>query len=98
MASILDFIKAQIFKLVDSFKMKNPTAFAVVASTLLGIYTVIENLLKSGVITDVVLFKIPFLNIDVSITMLIVCVLTLLGAHTPPPQKGETPDVNTNEP
>ncbi len=97
MESIFDFIKAQVWKLVDSFKMKNPIAFSFVASILLGIYAVVDNLIKAGTIPDSILFKIPVLNVDVTIMGLIVCVLTLLGAHTPPPKGGEAPE-NTTEP
>ena len=85
MNAVLEFIRVQLSKFVDSFKAKNPTAFFVTGGLLYAIWFTIDSSLGAGSITDTVL-KIPVLGeiyILDTIKNVLVFLLMMFGAHTP---------------
>lgn len=66
--------------LIDSFKMKNPKAFAVVSAVILGLFYVVNYVLGLDVLNESLANTFTWIA-----NIVLVPLLALLGAHTPKP-------------
>ena len=84
MSNITETIIRLLSGFVDQFKMKNPQAFAITVTILLGVYTMISNGLDNGALndTEVSIFGMTFFILSF-VEKAIVFLLAVLGAHTP---------------
>lgn len=83
----MDIIVKFLSSLVDSFKMKNPIAFAVIAIFLLVVYYGSGLILDYEVTPGVALINESIRTVLNTVQNVLVIVLTILGAHTPASMK-----------
>ncbi|HMN89091.1 MAG TPA: hypothetical protein PKD70_06310 [Saprospiraceae bacterium] len=82
MKKIIDFLTDFLANAVDKFKMKNATAYTIIALLLGTVYYISTQLLTADLTGELVIQD-SLRKIVQSIQNIIVLVLTLLGAHTP---------------
>lgn len=79
----MDFIQKLLSGLVDSFKMKNPVVFTVVALALGVVYFGINAALGSSLPDGTALINDSTTGLLEKVQSVLVVVMALLGAHTP---------------
>lgn len=83
MQAIIDFLNQFLTKFVDSFKVKNPFVFTVIAVVLGAAYFIFESLMSAALPDGTSLLSGRWDMILEKAQMALLFVLTLLGAHTP---------------
>lgn len=84
MNTIIEFLKTQLTKWVDQFKLKNPQAFAIVAGVIYIVWWSLDNYLGNGMLKDIEIqvFGMTFYLLD-GVKNILVFILASVGAHTP---------------
>lgn len=92
MNTILEFLKTQLTKWVDQFKLKNPQAFAIVAGIIYMVWWSLDNYLGNGMLKDIEIqvFGMTFYLLD-GVKNILVFILASVGAHTPQINQPEKP-------
>lgn len=92
MNTIIEFLRTQLTKWVDQFKLKNPQAFAVVAGVLYVVWWSLDNYLGNGMLKDISLnlFGMEIYVLD-AVKNTLVFILASVGAHTPQNNLPEDP-------
>lgn len=92
MNTILEFLRSNLSKWVDQFKLKNPQAFAIVAGVLYLVWWSLDNYLGNGMLKDISinLLGMEFYLLD-GVKNVLVFVLASVGAHTPKINLPEAP-------
>ena len=92
MNTIIEFLRTQLTKWVDQFKLKNPQAFAVVAGVLYVVWWSLDNYLGNGMLKDISLnlFGMEIYVLD-AVKNTLVFIMASVGAHTPQNNLPESP-------
>jgi len=92
MNTITEFLRTQLVKWVDGFKLKNPQAFAIVAGVLYVVWYVLDNYLGNGMLKDISfnLFGMEIYVLD-AVKNTLVFIMASVGAHTPQNNLPESP-------